>query len=288
MTFVGKILVIVIMVFALFFLAVSVMVFTTEKNWKDEAQGLKTSITKLQTEKGTAIAALEKTKSDLESAKQEVEEQTRLLQAQLKDLEQQNATKQQLLSEQNNSLATSQQTMQASLREAEARKAETDQLRDTLSEVQQQANQFKLTQTELNDQIRILERQLATATDNNKDLRERVALLGGELRRVGLSDDVNQIKGVSNVTPPEVEGYVKRVDSRNQRVEISIGSDDGLVPGHELELYRTNPTPEYLGRIRIESTDADQAVGVVTSGGTVQGKKITEGDIVSSKIRPRS
>ena len=41
MTFVGKILVIVIMVFALFFLAVSAVVFTTEKNWKDEVANQK-------------------------------------------------------------------------------------------------------------------------------------------------------------------------------------------------------------------------------------------------------
>ncbi len=288
MTFVGKILVIVIMVFALFFLAVSTVVFTTEKNWKDQSTKLTGDVTKLRGEKGSAEKLAEDAKVALQAAKDDFDQQTRLLKAQITDLEQQNATKQQLLSEQNNSLATSQQTMQASLREAEARKAETDQLRDTLSAVQQQANQFKLTQTELNDQIRILQRQLETATNNNKDLRERVALLAGELRRVGLSDDVNRIRGVSNVIPPEVEGYVKRVDSRNRRVEISIGSDDGLVPGHELELYRTNPIPEYLGRIRIESTDADQSVGVVVNGGTVQGKKITEGDIVSSKIRPRS
>ena len=40
MTFVGKILVVVIMVFALFFLAVSTVVFSTAKNWKDETAKL--------------------------------------------------------------------------------------------------------------------------------------------------------------------------------------------------------------------------------------------------------
>lgn len=288
MTFVGKILVIVIMVFSLFFLAVSTVVFSTQKNWKDETAKLKTQITDLNKKKSDSDALAKKAETDLAAAKDEFDQQTKVLKAQVTDLTQQNAAQQQLLSEQNGALATAQQTLQAALREAEDRTGETKLLRDQLSAVQQQANQFKLTQTELNDQIRILERQLATATGNNKDLRERVALLSGALRRVGLSDDPAQLRGTStSATPPDVEGYVKRVDARNQRVEISIGSDDGLVPGHELEMYRTNPIPEYLGRVRVESVDPDQAVAIVV-GSTVQGKKITEGDVVSSKIRPRS
>ena len=39
MTFVGKILVIVIMAFALIFLGISTVVFTTAKNWKDGDPG---------------------------------------------------------------------------------------------------------------------------------------------------------------------------------------------------------------------------------------------------------
>jgi hypothetical protein len=70
-------------------------------------------------------------------------------------------------------------------------------------------------------------------------------------------------------------------------MEITIGSDDGLVVGHELYLFRTSPRPEYLGKVKIISVDPDQAVAKVI-GNTVQGKKIKEGDIVSSTIRPRS
>jgi len=65
---------------------------------------------------------------------------------------------------------------------------------------------------------------------------------------------------------------------------LTIGSDDGLAPGHELFLFRTKPRPEYLGKIRVTTVDPDQAVGVVV-GNTIQGKKIKEGDSVSSTIR---
>ncbi len=125
---------------------------------------------------------------------------------------------------------------------------------------------------------------METATRNNGELRDHVARLSTALRANGLSDDVRQIKGIES--PPPVMGIVKRVHPTNRRVEISIGSDDGLVIGHELFVYRTEPRPEYLGKITIIEVDSDQAVGKVI-GNTYQGKKLKEGDIVSSTIRPR-
>jgi len=137
----------------------------------------------------------------------------------------------------------------------------------------------------LNDKIRENERQIKTLDDNNKDLRDRVARLSTVLRKNGLSDDITTVKGIES--PPVVQGEVARVNAGNSQVEITIGSDDGIVPGHELFLFRTKPLPQYLGKIKILSADPDQAVGQVI-GRPVNGIKIKEGDIVSSTIRPRS
>jgi len=101
---------------------------------------------------------------------------------------------------------------------------------------------------------------------------------------MGLSDDITRIKGLES--PPAVHGEVARVD-RDNRVELTIGSDDGLVVGHELYLWRLKPKSEYLGKVRIISVDPDQAVGVVVGGTTVQGKKIKEGDIVLVHVPQR-
>ena len=125
---------------------------------------------------------------------------------------------------------------------------------------------------------------MESATKHNTDLRERVAKFSTLLRQNGLSDDISQIKGIES--PPPVVGEVKRVDTSNRRVELSIGSNDGLVVGHELFLFRQTPRPEYIGKITIISVESDQAVGRVI-GTTYQGKKIKEGDLVSSTIKPR-
>ncbi len=70
-------------------------------------------------------------------------------------------------------------------------------------------------------------------------------------------------------------------------IQISIGANDGLVPGHELDVYHLKPQPEYIGKVRIIETDPNQASAKLI-GKTMYGKKIQEGDSVTTKIRPRS
>ena len=60
--------------------------------------------------------------------------------------------------------------------------------------VQDQRDEFLLQKTDLNQQIIILKRELETAQNKNKDLRDRVAIYSGELRRLGQSDDVQAIR----------------------------------------------------------------------------------------------
>lgn len=285
MTFVGKILVIVIMAFALLFLGISTVVFTTATDWKIETERQRAEVRKLQDKNRDATAALEAAKRDLAAAKASHEAAEKVLDNRIGALE---ADTRRLEGELTRSLTAqevAQQSAKTALEEAASRRSETDLLRDQKSAVERQANEYKIRQTELYDQIRILTRERDVAKKNNEDLRDRVARYSTLLRQKGLSDDITQVKGLES--PPVVHGEVLRVDARNQRVELSIGSDDGLVPGHELYLYRVKPRPEYLGKISILSTDPDQAVGQVI-GTTVNGKKIQEGDSVSSTIRPRS
>jgi ABC-type Na+ efflux pump permease subunit len=285
MTFVGKILVIVIMAFALLFLGISTVVFTTATNWKIETEKQRAEVRKQQGKNrdlGEKVKAAENelaaAKKSHELAKKELDNRIAALEADTKRLDGE-------LTQSRTALETAQQNAKSALEEAASRKAETDLLREQKSAVEKQANEYKIRQTELYDQIRILTRERDVAKKHNEDLRDRVAKFSTLLRQKGLSDDISQVKGLES--PPVVHGEVLRVDAQNTRVELSIGSDDGLVPGHELYLYRVKPRPQFLGKITVISTDPDQAVGRVI-GTTINGMKIQEGDLVSSTIRPRS
>ena len=98
MTFVGKILVIVIMAFALLFLGVSTVVFTTEKNWKQATADTKKKLDDLTrknaatvTENEAAKKDLEAVRKDLEAAKQAHNDRLNTIDAQIKAAEAENA-----------------------------------------------------------------------------------------------------------------------------------------------------------------------------------------------------
>ncbi len=284
MTQVGKILVLVIMAFSLIFLGISTMVFMTSKNWKQETAKKAEEVNKIKKSLADEQAKLAEAKKNLEDAQAAATQATKALESQIRTLEDNNKRDLAQIEQVRKDLEVANQTAKTSLDEVESRRKETMLLREQKAAVEKQANEYQLRQAELNDHIRELERMLDTATKNNASLRETVAKYTTLLQRSGISTDITQIKGLES--PPPVTGQVLKVDPTNKRLEVSIGADDGLVKGHELFLYRTQPRAEYLGRVQVIEVDPDQAVARVL-GSTVQGKKIKEGDIVSSTINPR-
>jgi hypothetical protein len=284
MTTVGKILVLFIMAFSLILGAVSTVVFTTSKNWKTATEAEKKKVNELTTKLRDAEAKTAAAEKDLETEKGNYAAQAKQLEDKVAAVEQQNTLAQQQITTAAGQVATAQQNAKTALDEAEANRKETLQLREQKSAVEAQANEFKLHVAELNDKIREMERALESATKNNTDLRERVAKYSTALRANGLSDDIAQMKGIES--PPPVVGEVDRVDATNRRFESSIGSNDGLVVGHEVYIMRTSPRPEYLGKAKVIAVEPNHSVLQVI-GNTYQGKKLQEGDIVSSTIKPR-
>ena len=284
MTFVGKILVIVIMAFSLLFLAMSTVVFVTSKNWMVETKKERLKSDDLKKKLNDANAAAEAAKKDAADYKAACDQDKKTLDNRLAAQQDEINRSQAEITSVKGHLAVAQQTAKSTMDEVESKRQQTLQLRQQLSAVEKQANEYKLEQAEKNDKIRDLERKLDTAVKRNVDLRDQVARYTTLLTSHGLSTDISQIKGLEN--PPPVVGEVKRIDATNREMEITIGSDDGLVVGHELYLFRVSPRPEYLGKIAIVQVDPDQAVAKVV-GKTYMGKKIKEGDIVSSTIKPR-
>jgi chromosome segregation ATPase len=284
MTYVGKILVIVIMAFSLIFLGITTVAFSTARNWRTATEEQQKKVRELSKKLTDSQAAVDAAKKDLDAAQGNYDALSKQQLARIELLEKETASQQQQITQARDEVQKAQSNANTALVEAEARRNETTQLRDKKAAVEKQANEFKIKQAELFDRIRELERVLETANKNNADLRDRVAKFSTLLRQNNISDDISRVTGLESAKP--VVGEVKRVDPSNRRVEITIGSDDGLVVGHELFLYRQKPRPEYLGKITIISVEPDQAVGRV-NGTTYQGKKILEGDLVSSTIKPR-
>ncbi len=280
MTFVGKILVILIMAFSLVFLGVSTVVFTTAANWKEKSGKQATDITKLQGQLNDAKAKVAAAEGQLKTAKEDHDKQIKERENRIAELDKAIKDAEGEMTQARSQLETAQQTAKTALAEATTRKGEIDVLNETLGKAQTQANQFSTQNIELTDQIRILQREKATAEQNAKDLRNFNGRAIAYLRQRGIPIE-NIDKLDPNSVPPPVEGKVVELNATRRSMEISIGSDDGLAVGQELYVFRIQPRAEYIGKVKIVSVYPDQAVAEVI-GNTVNGKKIQEGDIVSS------
>lgn len=286
MTFVGKILVIVILAFALFFLALSTVVFTASNNWRTAHAEVTKRRDELQQQLNTAQSDLAAQKAALDKEIADRDARIAALEAQGTSL----ANQIQALQTDTTSLRTqveeAQRTSQTQAQLAQATTAEAQQLREQFQAAQKVANTYAARQSELNEQIFLLERQLETATKNNDDLRNALADYQNYLESRGLPSDPEQVRlaAQGTVVSPDIEGRVLRV--ANDYLEISLGEDDGVKSGQEYFVFRTGESPQYIGKIRITLTEADKAVARVIFSNL--GRKVMEGDSVAGKIQPRS
>ena len=285
MTFVGKILVILIMAFSLVFLGVSTVVFTTATNWKTKAETAKSELAKKTSLASDKENLAKEAQAKLDNA---IAEHAKLVldkENRIKDLEKKTDDANAQATEARGALEVAQKNAQVALAEATSLKVETDTLNETLNKAQAQATQFNTQNLDLTDRIRILERQKETAEQNAKDLRDYKAKITAWSVSKGLSlNDVEQFE--TNSVAPKVDGRVTQIDSKNKSMVISIGSNDGIASGQELFLYRLQPQTRYVGKVKILTTYPDKAVAEVINQ-TQNRIKILEGDIVSSSFDAR-
>jgi len=90
-----------------------------------------------------------------------------------------------------------------------------------------------------------------------------------------------------NPPPVNVRGLIQQIDREDRTlVQISLGSDAGVQKDHTLEVYRLSPSPQYLGRLRILEAHPNLAIGrVVRPAGMANSPALLEGDQVATKLQ---
>lgn len=281
MNFVGKILIVLQLLLAFCFLGFAGAVVATQTNWRERATTLQADVQKARQDQQTVQSDLDRFKTEMTLQLGQQKDRADRFEAESNNLKQQVAS----LEQRNRSLATSLDTQQA-LAELSAKEAEfrTGQARE-----QSSVNKtLRDSRNELAEQVRSLEDKLWGIELQQKQMIARHERLLREnedlksyLRQQGLEYDPALL--TSRSAPPSIDGRVldaRRADkSRNEYVEVSLGSDDGLLEGHELFAYRDD---KYLGKIRIVYTDPDRAVGVIVE--KAKNTKIERGDHVTTKL----
>jgi len=287
MSFVGKILVVVIVVLSLLFMAFAGAVFAIHQNWNGKHTAAQTQLVSAQGALATSQEELETAKSKFNADLQLEKQRADRFQAENTGLLAQVAT----LNEQNQLLGQQRET-QTGLAMRKSREARFRQEESELQRIENEKLQSSLDKTaalarDLKDQVFGREQDLKALAKKHDLLVEQVAFLRKIVAAEGLETDPRVVARMQS-PPPPVDGLVSEV-SRNRAnrvefVDISIGSDDGIVKGHHLDIVRVLEGGEskWLGIVRIVDVRPDNAVGQVITA--AKNGIIQEGDNVTSKL----
>ncbi|WP_417848161.1 hypothetical protein [Thalassoglobus sp.] len=287
MSYVGKILVVVQVVLSLLFMAFAGAVYSMHQNWHSKYVAEQTQKNELQTAKQQVEQELALARQD--HATKLAEEKARAdrfqalnqtLDAQNKGLAIEVEKKETQREEQTGLSMAKQQEAVFRQQEAEKQRIENDKLRVALD-----------TESAKN---RDLQDQVFTSNVNLEELRarydkmlEKTAYLERVVAAHNLETDPDVVEKMK-LPPPPVEGLVIEVSknraNRIEFVQLSIGSDDGLIVSHELDVIRLNDdgTSDWLGRVRVVDIEPNTSVARVilpAKNGIIQ-----KSDTVTSKL----
>jgi len=265
----GKIFVFAIFVMSLMLMAFSIAIYSSHVNWQDKASKSQKEVDDLTTKKAELVQEnlrLEASVATSEAARDQVI-----------------AKFQQALIEKDKELTTLKDGRDKQLAEMQKKISELATVEDDLTQARKQVAQL---QAETNDKQKKVVEQVDRAAEIAAQLHEKESFLEiANERKAQLEKQVSQARlllkqnGLSLDSLPKdrvptINGVVMAV--ADDSIEVSLGFDDGLQTGHQIEVYRND---EYLGRAIVKSVKPDRAVAVLVreySRGIVQrGDKVT-------------
>lgn len=283
MNLVGKIFVVLIFVMSIAFAMIAVMVYSTRTNWRDEierkqAVGAKGPGWKVRyndvTEENAKLKVdrenLEKAKAAETMAKVQAiakaENEIARLNQENTQVAGQLKAKDEELTSNNNALHTAEQNLKALTGEVQG-------LRNEIAASQKETDEQIKKAIDLQDQLTQSKGTLAILKERNDQLVMDVSKARMKLKGAGLT-----LEGPADASQIPVFGKVTAVSP--SKVELSIGTDDGVRIGQELDIYRGD---KYVGRIRVIEAKADNAVASIMTD--YQQYPIQRGDNVDSQLR---
>lgn len=262
MTTVGKLLVIMNLAMSICFCGFAVAVYNAREDMQGQLRTKNNNIQQLQVRVSQAEAATEELDKKLKDADAALAKLQQESAAAVTDLKGQVANLNSELQKARTDATSATAGTKEATTEQVQRQKEVESIRNERNEFLKKNSELISKNTDLQDLNSQLKNDLDQLQARNLELDEKFKQLSDYVVRVkGVMPEEAELQTVSDVSPPpNVEGVVLRVDSTGKMLEISIGSDDGIRKGQNLQVWRTKPVPKYLGQIQIVQTTANTAV----------------------------
>jgi hypothetical protein len=264
MSFLGKILTVLIFFLSVTFMAFAVAVYATHKNWYDRVHNTDASkgemgLLKQLEDAKQENARLDREKRDLENQLNTEKVMRRLAISRAETTHQLDqkaiADKEAQLKAEMASNATATATVKSTQEFIASLNKEIEDVRNTLKTTRESLDQTHasmVAQTDKVHQLMLLKKRLE---DQQLVLAEQLRKANNVLaaHNLKLDDPVDD-------SAPRAEAVVTSVrqDGRSIFVTVSLGKDDGIRPGHQMNVFRGD---RYVGRITIRSVEPNRSVG---------------------------
>lgn len=275
MTFVGKLLTVLILICSIFVTAIAVMLAASQQNWKVEALANKQKAESLQKLLRASEGEVERIRTSLERERVTSRLALQRSQVQLQVERQRIASNEQRLAAE---LAKSQEKLRI-IAQNEARleelKRENETLRDRTNELTTTLHSTLTRVTALTDENYRLEGDLVRLTERNGQLANDVAQIEKVMTAYGLDRG-----SLTAHIPPKVEGRITSVSTTvDGLVELSLGEDDGIRVGHRLDVFRDS---KFLGTVIVKSVTHNRATAEIVP--ELNEAPIRENDRVTTEL----
>ena len=268
MNLVGKILTVLICVMSIFFMAMVLGVYAAHRNWREVVErpekdavngkplGLKFQLDKAHAEYRAAQESLEKLTNEITAERKDKRETLAKLESELDDLKKRDKDLDEKLAKQTQDARDATAAFTATQTNLTAKMGELDKLRDEIRVTEKDRDDQQHRVVDLSDQLHQAVNSKITLRKMNEELAQQFAQAKAVLGHYGLSVDTPLDK-----TPPAVDGLVTAVRDDNKLVEITLGTDMGVLKGHQLEVVRSaGGVSTWLGRVEVIEAKVDRSV----------------------------
>ena len=265
----GKIFVFGVFVMSLMLMSFAVAIYSSHVNWQEVAKKKQEDLDKLKTEETSLNQEITRLTANVATSEAARDQVVAKFQQALIEKDKELKT----LKDARDDKLTEMQKKIADLATVEAdltrSREEVTKLQAEVRDKQQKVDSQVTRAAEIAGQLHEKESFLEIANERKAQLEKQVAQARLLLKQNGLSLD-----SLPKDRVPTMNGVVVAV--ADDAIEVSLGFDDGLQTGHQIEVYRND---EYLGRAIVKSVKPDRAIAVLVreySRGIVQrGDKVT-------------